>query len=287
MNYISYRKNFWSNVDIGVPDAIREVPNDGTSAETPISDDDFRTSIKNQRLLLLIHGYRNKRENIIGGYSMIDGAMQAKNIVGTGARAYHQVIGIAWPGGFTRASYLLAKMRANALGDSVFARLKKIVEAAKAVDIMTHSLGARVVLKALQNAAPDSETVRNLFLTAPAVDDESIQEGEKFFISTQACRKVYVLHSSNDKVLKLSYPLMDFDKALGLNGPDKPNKVGGNVQLVDCSNAIKAHSDYRKRLELYSFIKKVLDGQPTPDQLPTDEGFVPGAVATDPDDEKE
>jgi esterase/lipase superfamily enzyme len=280
MNFISYRKNFWSNLDIAVPDTVRDVPTDGTSAESPISDDDFRASIKDQRLLLLVHGYHNKRENILGGYSMINAALQAKGVVGTGARAYHQVIGIAWPGGFTKASYLLAKMRANALGDSVFARLKKVVEAAKAVDIMTHSLGARVILKALQNADPNGQTIRNLFLTAPAVDDESIQEGEKFFISTQVCRKVFVLHSSNDTVLKISYPLMDFDKALGLNGPDKANKVGGNVQLVDCSNAVKAHSDYRKRLELYSFIKKALDGQPTPEQLPADEGFVPGAVAS-------
>jgi esterase/lipase superfamily enzyme len=285
MIFISYRKNFWSNLDIGVPDTIREVPTDGTSAEAPISDDDFRTAIQDQRLLLLIHGYHNKRENIIGGYSMIDGALRAKNAVGSGARAYHQVIGIAWPGGFTKISYLAAKLRANALGDSVFARLRKIVEAAKAVDIMTHSLGARVILKALQNADPNSETVRNLFLTAPAVDDESIQQGEKFFISTQACRKVFVLHSGNDKVLKLTYPLMDFDKALGLNGPDKANKLGANVQMVDCSDAVRAHSDYRKRLELYTFIKKVLDGQPPPAELPTDEGFVPGAVASEADEE--
>jgi esterase/lipase superfamily enzyme len=283
MNFISYRKNFWSNVEIGVPDAVRDVPTDGTSAEMPISDDDFRTSITGQRLLLLVHGYHNKRENILGGYTMIDGTMQVRNLVGSGARAYHQVIGIAWPGGFTKPSYPLAKLRANALGDSVFARLKKVVEAAKAVDIMTHSLGARVILKALQNAAPGSETVRNLFLTAPAVDNESIQQGEKFFISTQACRKVYVFHSKNDNVLKLAFPLMDFDKALGLNGPNA-KKVGSNVQLVDCSDAVKAHSDYRKRLEFYTFIKKVLDGQSTPAKLPADEGLVPGAVATDPDE---
>jgi esterase/lipase superfamily enzyme len=282
MNFISYRKNFWSNVDIAQPDAIREVPSDGTSAETPVTDDEFRLSITDQRLLLLVHGYHNKRENILGGYSMIEGTMQSRNIVGSGPRAYHQVIGIAWPGGFTKASYLLAKLRANALGDSVFARLKKIVEAAKAVDIMTHSLGARVVLKALQNADPTTQTIRNLFLTAPAVDDESIQQGEKFFNATKACRKVFVLHSRNDNVLKLSYPILDFDKALGLEGPQKANKIGGNVQLVDCSDAVKAHSDYRKRLELYTFIKKVLDGQPTPAELPADEGFVPGAVASNP-----
>ena len=77
---------------------------------------------------------------------------------------------------------------------------------------------------------------------------------------------------------------MDFDKALGLEGPPNSKKLGNNVQLVDCSNAVKAHSDYRKRLELYTFIKKVLDGQPTPAELSADEGLVPGAVATDPDE---
>ncbi len=284
MIFISYRKNFWSNVDVAQPDAIREVPTDGVSAETPITDDEFLSSIKDQRLLLLVHGYHNKRENILNGYSMIDATMQTRNIVGSGPRAYHQVIGIAWPGGFTKASYLFAKMRANALGDSVFARLKKVVETAKAVDVMTHSLGARVILKALQNADPTSQVVRNLFLTAPAVDDESIQKGEKFFISTQACRSVYVLHSKQDNVLKISYPIMDFDQALGYEGPDKPDKVGSNVKLVDCSKAIKAHSDYRKRLELYSFFNKVLNGQATPAELPDDEGFVPGAEPDQPAD---
>lgn len=284
MIFISYRKNFWSNTDVAQPDAIREVPLDGVAAETPVTDDEFHSTIKDQRLLLLVHGYHNKRENILNGYSMIDATMQTRNIVGAGARAYHQVIGIAWPGGFTKASYLLAKMRANALGDSVFARLKKVVEAAKAVDVMTHSLGARVMLKALQNADPAHAVVRNLFLTAPAVDDESIQEGEKFFISTQACRSVYVLHSKQDNVLKLSYPLMDFDEALGYEGPDKPDKVGGNVKVVDCSRAVKGHSDYRKRLELYTFINKVLNGQQTPDELPDNEGFVPGAEPNKPED---
>jgi esterase/lipase superfamily enzyme len=280
MYFISYRKNFWSNSDDSDHDAIRNVPLDNLSEGEDAKEEKFNSDIKDKRLLLLIHGYRNKRENVVGGYAMIDNQLRAKNILGNGPRAYDEVVGIAWPGGLFRISYLIAKKRVGKIADSVFARLEKVVAEAKAVDVMTHSLGARVILKALQNADPNKQLIRNLFLTAPAVDDESIQEGEKFFGATQACRDVYVLYSDDDPVLSTFFkvPLLgDSDRALGDRGPEKPNKVGKNVHLIDCVKFIKEHSDYRKRLELYTFIKKVLDGQPVTSPIADDEGFVPGA----------
>ncbi len=280
MYFISYRKNFWSNSDDSDHDAIRNVPLDNLSEGEDAKEEKFNSDLKDKRLLLLIHGYRNKRENVVGGYAMIDNQLRAKNILGSGPRAYDEVVGIAWPGGLFRISYLIAKKRVGKIADSVFARLEKVVAEAKAVDVMTHSLGARVILKALQNADPNKQLIRNLFLTAPAVDDESIQEGEKFFGATQACRDVYVLYSDDDPVLSTFFkvPLLgDSDRALGDRGPEKPNKVGKNVHLIDCVKFIKEHSDYRKRLELYTFIKKVLDGQPVTSPIADDEGFVPGA----------
>jgi esterase/lipase superfamily enzyme len=280
MYFISYRKNFWSNTDDSDHDAIRNVPLDNSSEGLDVKEEKFVSDITDKRVLLLIHGYRNKRENVVGGYGMIENQMRVKSILGTGGRAYDEVVGLAWPGGLFRISYLIAKKRVNKIADSVFARLEKLVAQAKAVDVMTHSLGARVILKAMQNAAPGKQLIRNLILTAPAVDDESIQEGEKFFAATQACRDVYVLYSDDDPVLSTFFkvPLLgDSDRALGDRGPEKPNKIGKNVHLVDCINIVKEHSDYRKRLELYTFIKKVLDGQPVNSPLAADEGFVPGA----------
>ena len=280
MYFISYRKNFWSNTDDSDHDALRQVPLDNSSEGLNAKEEKFTADITDKRVLLLIHGYHNKRENVVSGYGMIDQQLRVKNILGTGGRAYDEVIGIAWPGGLFRISYLIAKKRVNKIADSVFARVEKIVAQAKAVDVMTHSLGARVILKALQNAAPNKQLLRNLFLTAPAVDDESIQEGEKFFGATQACRDVYVLYSDDDPVLSTFFkvPLLgDSDRALGDRGPEKPNKVGKNVHLIDCLKIVKEHSDYRKRLELYTLIKKVLDGQSITSPLTDDEGFVPGA----------
>lgn len=276
MLYISYRKDFWNNTIAATHDAIRDVV---ASKETDISEEAFNASIQGKRVLLLIHGYRNTREDVIGGYRMIEQQMLARNLIGTGQRSYSQVIGITWPGGLFRISFQLAKLRANAIGDSVFARLRKISAAAKAVDIMTHSLGARVALKALQNAAPTTTTVRHLILTAPAIDDESIQRDEKFFVATKTCEDIYVMYSRNDDVLKKAYRIPIFgggDRALGDTGPEDKTKIGSNVHLTDCSTAITQHSCYRKRIELYSYIGKVINGQSIPAVLSTEEGFVPG-----------
>jgi esterase/lipase superfamily enzyme len=280
MYFLSYRRNFWDGVLVAEHDAIRDVELDGSGTEDEVSDDDFTADITGKRLLVLIHGYHNSRDDVVNGYAMIDRELRNKDILGSGPRGYTDLIGVTWPGGLFRISYTLAKLRANAIADSVFARLKKVVAAANAVDIMTHSLGARVALKALQNAPAGEQVLRNLFLTAPAVDNESIQQGEKFFAATQACRDVYVLHSKNDTVLKRAFPIPlfgDSDQALGLKGPEDAEEIGDNVHLVDCAVPVKAHSDYRKRLELYSFIKKVINGQQTPAELPDDEGCVPGA----------
>ena len=281
MLIISYRKNFWSATAAAAHDAIAEVALESDALDTPVSEEDFKSLIQDRRLLLLIHGYRNTRADVLEAYTQIERTMRARELVGTRPRAYAQVIGITWPGGIFRVTYAIAKMRANAIADSVFARLRMIASEAKAIDVMTHSLGARVILKALQNAAEDTQVVRHLFLTAAAVDDESIEEGEKFFQATRACKTVHVLHSENDPVLKRLFiiPLFgDSDKALGYKGPEDPEKVGDNVHLADCAKIVNEHSDYRKRGEVYTYIKKALDGRPLPDVLEDEEGFVPEIV---------
>jgi esterase/lipase superfamily enzyme len=280
MLFISYRSDFWKNTGVAEHDAIRDVPLSGSGAERDVSEEQFKAAIQGQRLLLLIHGYRNKRESVVGGYAMIDRELRRKGLVADRADAYSQVIGIAWPGGLFRVAYPIAKIRANAIADNVFARLRKVVAAAEAVDVMTHSLGARVALKALQNAPIGENCVRHLFLTAPAVDDESIQRGEKFFTATQACRDVYVMYSRHDDVLKTAYRIPIFgdgDRALGQTGPEEVEEVADNVHLTDCSAPVRSHSDYRKRLELYTYIGRVLANQDAPAELPADEGFVPDA----------
>jgi esterase/lipase superfamily enzyme len=269
MYFISYRANFWGDDIPSGSDAIREIPLPATVVEVDVTDAAFMNFVANQRVLVLIHGYRNTRADITAGYCMIEKASNQAGILQPppSPNTYDAVIGLTWPGGITHISYPFAKLLANAVSDKVWARLRRVLGAAKSVDIMTHSLGARVVLKALQNATPQDPNVRNLFLTAPAVDRVSIEQGEKFFASTQRCDDVYVLHSRHDKVLEFGFPVGEALSgsvgavALGFQGLANAASVGANVHVVDCQAFVNDHSDYRKRLELYAIVGTVLAGQ--------------------------
>lgn len=276
MLFISYRREFWSNEFYSNHDEMRDVPLQGVGIETPVSEAQFAKRIRGKSVLLLVHGFNNEREQIIAAYDTIVGNLQAHGIVGGASPLYHEVIGLTWPGGRLDISYAAAKLRASAIADSVFARLRTTVGEAKSVDINTHSLGARVALKALQNAAigvqsgssPNAIRIRNLWLTAAAVDNDSIERGEKFFGPTQACETVYVLHSSKDKVLKIWFPIGELssgslpDKALGLNGPDNPKDIKNyskNVKVVDCSRPKLDHGDYKNSPDVFAFYAKELE----------------------------
>ncbi|SEM72339.1 hypothetical protein [Nitrosomonas marina] len=53
------------------------------------------------------------------------------------------------------------------------------------LDMMTHSLGGRVGLKALKECS-GQRVIRNYYCTAAAVDNENLEPGEEFFESAQS-----------------------------------------------------------------------------------------------------
>lgn len=275
MLFISYREGFWSDTRIAEGDAIRDVPLGGTGTERPVDEQELADRVRGKRLLLLVHGYNNERDNILEAYAHIAREMQLRNLVGSPTAAYDEIVGVVWPGGRIDVSYIPAKLRANAIADMVFARLRRLAFAAEAIDVNTHSLGARVLLKALQNATPDvppysspnAIRLRNVWLTAAAVDDESIEKGRKFYVSTQACGRVYILFSKEDEVLKYFFPLGDFDRALGYHGPEHEELVeqySPNVRVVDATSVVSSHGDYRKSDEVYDFYLRALAGAEIP-----------------------
>jgi len=271
---ISYRKGFWANSVLAERDEIRNVPLVGNGVEVPMTEVELASKIDGRRILLLIHGYNNERDEIRGAYERIAREMDARGLVGDNA-AYHEILGIVWPGGKLGVSYAPAKLRANAMSDAFFARLRWMTARAAAVDINTHSLGARVALKALQNATPDEPIgstpnaikIRNLWLTGPALDDESIERGYKFFAATRAVERVHVIHSREDEVLRYLFPFGDGGRALGYQGPFRPQRIADhspNVRIVDGSQVVGDHSAYRKSPEIFSYFARALGGQHYP-----------------------
>ncbi len=71
-----------------------------------------------------------------------------------------------------------------------------------------HSLGAHVTFEALRDVP--ANTVRTAWNFASAVDNESVEDGERYFTASQGCSTFYVFHSKNDPVLRIWYRIGDF-----------------------------------------------------------------------------
>jgi esterase/lipase superfamily enzyme len=261
---ISSRKNFWEPNSFSNSEAVRDidlmVPND---PGTNISDAELQAAVTGKRLHLLIHGYNNDEAAIRESYGVIETMMSTQGLVGPAA-PYDMVLGYVWPGGELGISYVFAKRRAEKVAPRVQTLLLSIASVAAALDINTHSLGARVALQALKGVP--GKLIRNLFMLAASVDNESIEIGEKFYSSTQACNGAYVFHSKYDEVLKIWFPLGDFDMALGLNGPEDPSAIidhSPNVKVVNCKKVIKKHTAYKSEPKIYQYWLNELTGTPS------------------------
>jgi hypothetical protein len=131
------------------------------------------------------------------------------------------------------------------------------------MDVMTHSLGTRVALKAVDRISQGH--VRLLHLMASAVDNESIEAGYAFYRGTQNCVRNLVFHTKHDPVLKYAYTAAEWDTALGLSGPEDPASIrqhSKNVTVVNCKRKIKEHGQYKYSDDVYALIGSALDGAP-------------------------
>ncbi|MBM3724940.1 MAG: alpha/beta hydrolase, partial [Acidobacteria bacterium] len=185
----SVRRDFTSDLTFNSSDEFREIQGGALEPSTPMSREEAMTRVAGKRCLVLVHGYRNEASAAAQAYDKVQQMLAASGLMG-GARGYEEVIGFLWPGGFTRTlSFFVSILRANRAGKR-FEKLLVDLEAAGAtVDIQTHSLGGRVALEALDR---ERARVRWLLLTAPAVDNESIEVDEEYEEAVGRCQRVYV-----------------------------------------------------------------------------------------------
>ena len=274
MFLISARKGSWSDTELAVRDAIKEVDLVGDLPSKDVGDHvAFLSNLSGKKILVLVHGYNNEPEDVHNAYAIIENRI-ASSVTNDGA--YDQVIGYIWPGGDDPLDYFSAKQRANSLARRFGIWLQRMSDNQVTVDVMGHSMGPRVILKALKTR-PD-RVVRNVFIMAAAVDNESIEMGEEFYPSTQRGKNMFVFHSKHDPVLKTAYRIAEFDNALGLRGPEDPHDIIAhseptdpatpNVFVVNCKNHIRKHGAYKRTAVVYDYISSFLAGT-VPDQYVT------------------
>ncbi|EHJ91236.1 hypothetical protein KUC_3679 [Vreelandella boliviensis LC1] len=128
-------------------------------------------------------------------------------------RPYTRMVGVAWFGDTGSVDFFQAELNAMAAGRRLVALLEQLDEADIAINIISHSLGARVVLTALNILGEQDrhQWVDNIYLWEPAVADNALVNDASqdshplgmgvFPDAHKAVRKVVVLHSEEDGIL--------------------------------------------------------------------------------------
>ncbi|MES2345471.1 MAG: alpha/beta hydrolase [Chlamydiota bacterium] len=215
--------------------------------------------LRGKKILVLVHGFNNDAKDALSTYRTINEHFSTL-LDADGNNFYDLVIGYLWPGCDEGLDYYYAKKNVRKLASRMRSHLTLFDTYASQVDVLAHSMGNYLVLEALDFSTTIAQTkpVRIFYSIAPAIDNESIEEGETYYNSTQNCEKFFVFHSTQDKVLHYLYSASEFDKALGFEGVENIKKLPCNVQLVDCSSFALGHSAYFTANALYDFIRNQL-----------------------------
>lgn len=126
---------------------------------------------------------------------------------------FSRIINISWPGDTGSTDFMQAELNAMTAGRRLVPLLQQLQDAGIAVNLITHSLGARVALTALNilGTTGRHNLVDHLFLWQPAVADNALSNDPDrdvhpfglgvFPAAHKAARQVVVLHSKGDGVL--------------------------------------------------------------------------------------
>ncbi|OOF69811.1 alpha/beta hydrolase [Rodentibacter caecimuris] len=168
---------------------------------------------------------------------------------------YSRIIGVTWSGSVKATlEFFRAELYANEAGRELAKVLKQLLDNKIKVNILTHSLGARVALSAL-NILGDfdgdyDEQIDNLIMWEPAVADNAFTNHyttqfnpiamEIFPYAHKAAKQITVLYSTEDGVVAGDSRWGDQEKA-GLFGGAYPKKysrlstalTGGTTPLGD------------------------------------------------------
>jgi esterase/lipase superfamily enzyme len=256
MFFISSRVKLNNEDAVGGADTYWDIStnNDGIEVRrNSVTQTHIENLVKDKNVMVLVHGYNNEFEDVVRAYHTIE-KMTLKIV----KNQYDVILGYTWPGGDSALDWYRPKRRAGVIAPRFAANLKHLTKHASNVDVNTHSLGARVCLKGLESVPKNR--VRNVFLIASAIDNESIEKGEDFHTSTKKVAFSGVFHSKHDKVLRIAYRSAEWDRALGHSGPEDTGDIiqhSPNVKVYNCKKKVRAHGKYKYHDDVYKAIKAI------------------------------
>ncbi len=139
----------------------------------------------------------------------------------TDYRKFTRCLNVAWSGDVGFLNYLDAEESADRAGARLVPIIEKLTGLGVKVNIISHSLGARVLLKAMDilggPTKNKTDIIDHVFLCEPAVPqsalskdaskDNSVKGNCKYINAYKSSKKISVLFSSKDSVLSGAYQL--------------------------------------------------------------------------------
>ena len=117
---------------------------------------------------------------------------------------------------------------------------------ARRINLLAHSMGNRVLRNALKTWVEELGggamplIFRNIFMAAPDVINETLEEGQEGEYIPQASRNVVVYFAADDLAMKGSKVAnlknRRVSRRLGMTGPEHIDRVSKNVFAVDCDD---------------------------------------------------
>lgn len=217
-----------------------------------VKGEDWLDHLEGSRVAILIHGYNNTYQDALDFFV---------HIINNTPDLYDHYICYLWPGGDSFWEYEQARtiVTGDILPQRLSATLENISVKSARFDIISHSMGCRLALEALNRTRKGN--IHNLFMFAPAVDDEAIEKGERYSTAIQNTSKSYVFYSRFDPVENIIYPLAEWDLALGAIGPEDPTDISNKIRCIDCSQCIDDHSGYLTSPFVFRVIKDVIENK--------------------------
>lgn len=251
MIIVSSRDNFNDPDKISTTGHMAREVDFANNTENPVDITTLSEAVHNMKVLILVHGYNNEQYEVFDAYQIIE-----QKINELTPDVYDLIIGYSWPGGDKSIEWWQAKSRANSVARMFRFFVEELSLSAQTIDIMSHSLGARVALKALKESQ-HQDIVRNYYCTAPAVDNECLEVNEEFYDAVSSCNRLFVFHSSKDGVLRISYEAAERDRALGLYGPEDKDYISTKarkIYVINCKKYVSKHGGYKRADKIYTYI---------------------------------
>lgn len=231
-----------------------------------------RDILEATRAVFLIHGYNNNRD--VGEERLREFAAELPTI---GEKVV--IIAVLWPGDsmLGAVSYPVENKDADQTARYLAEFIQKTWKDGQTIDFVAHSLGNRVAFQTTKLLASHYRyNINQICSLAGAVDDTCLSERSVYKSAAEAVVRTVVVSSTQDKTLKMLYPIGDLfsafifwkeknRKALGYKGPlhTRTEQYPKNVKSVkiDPSHEV-GHGDYfgDKRSNIAALCVKALAG---------------------------